>query len=416
MPPSAAPLPLSPYRILDLTTENGYLCGRILGDLGGDVIKIEPQPPGDPGRRFGPFYRDDPDPQKSLPWWVYNTNKRSITLALESADGQALFRQLALAADFVVESLAPGYLEGLGLGYAELAKLNPRLVMTSITPFGVDGPRAGWAASDLTLQAASGLMHVAGNEDRAPLQIGVPQAQAQAGVQAALGTLVAHHHRRRTGEGQHVQVSMQAAIVNTLIDLQQHWDIDRKLGERGLSVSWGPIKHRVLFPCKDGYVTWKWFLDRGRGRRNRGFLEWMRDEGADEGVADWDFEAMTLYTIGQERVDHLERVAAKFLATRTKDEVYREARKRRFLSFPVNGPKDIVEDEQIRYRGFFQPVEHPELGARISYPGPFAKTTECSYSVRRRPPLIGEDNEAVYMGELGLTREELLTLKEAGTI
>ncbi len=409
------PLPLDRYRVLDVTTEHGYLCGRLLGDLGADVIKIEP-PSGDPGRRFGPFHGDDPHPEKSIGWWAYNTNKRGITLDLQTADGQELFRQLTLTVDFVVESQAPGYLEGLGLGYADLARLQPSLVMASITPYGADGPRAGFAATDMTIVAAGGLMHLTGNEDRAPLHVALPQAQAQAGVQAALGALVAHHHRRMTGRGQHVQVSMQSAIVNTLIDIQQHWDIDRKLGERGLSTSWGPLKTRILYPCKDGYVTWRWFVDRGRGRRNKGLLEWMREEGADDGVADWDFEALTLYTMTQDQVDTLQAAVERFFATKTREEIYREARARRFLSFPVQGPPEVFRDEQIQSRDFFREVEHGELNERIVYPGAFVKTTAGDYGVRRRPPLIGEHNEEVFLEELGLTRDELITLREAGIV
>ncbi len=426
MAPAQASLPLASHRVLDLTTEHGYLCGRILGDLGADVIKVEP-PEGDPGRRFGPFYHDDPEPERSLSWWAYNANKRGITLNLDTADGQALLRGLVATADFLVESRAPGYLNGLELGYDALSKLSPSLVMVSITPFGPAGPRRDWAATDLTILAAGGLMHLAGNEDRAPLQNSIPQARAQAGAQAALGALVAHHHRRTTGRGQHVQLSMQGAIVNTLIEVQQHWDINRKLGERGLRTSWGPLKQRTLYRCQDGYIAWKWFVDRGRGRRNTGLLQWMREEGADEGTAGWDFEAMTLYSMTQEQADKVESVAERFFATRTRAEIYREALKRRFLMFPVNGPSDIFADEQIKSRDFFQPVEHPELKVSVAYPGPFARacpesaegttpTSRGSFGVRRRPPLIGEHNEEVYLGDLGLTRDELVTLKEAGVV
>jgi crotonobetainyl-CoA:carnitine CoA-transferase CaiB-like acyl-CoA transferase len=415
VPSTAAALPLAPYRVLDLTTEHAYLAGRILGDLGADVVKVEP-PSGDPGRRFGPFYHDDAEPGKSLSWWAFNANKRSITLNITTADGQALLKQLAATADFVVESYPAGHLDGLGLGYRDMAAQNPSLVMASVTPFGPAGPRYEWAATDLTILAAGGLMHLAGNEDRAPLQVSVPQARAQAGAQAALAALTAHHHRRMTGRGQHIQVSMQGSIVNTLIDFQQHWDINKKLGERGLRTSWGPLKQRVLYKCKDGYIAWKWFVDKGRGRRNTGLLQWMREEEADEGVADWDFEAMTLYSMKQEQADRVEAAASKFFLTKTKAEVYRQALKRRFLCFPVYGPSDIMADEQMQYRGFFRDVPHPELKASVRYPGPFARTTACDYGLRRRPPLIGEHNEQVYLGDLGLTRDELTTLREAGVI
>ncbi|MBI3742964.1 MAG: CoA transferase, partial [Chloroflexi bacterium] len=144
MPPSI-PLPLSPYRVLDLTNERGWLCARMLGDMGADVIKVEP-PGGDTGRRFGPFYRGEAHREKSIPFWAWNANKRSVTLDLTTADGQALFRQLVSLSDFVVESLGRGHLDNLGLGYEALAALNPSVILTSITPYGPEGPKRDWAS------------------------------------------------------------------------------------------------------------------------------------------------------------------------------------------------------------------------------------------------------------------------------
>ena len=210
----AGPLPLAHYRVLDLTDRFGALSGRILGDLGADVIKIE-RPGGDHARRLPPFADGRPEPNGSLSWWAANANKRSMTLDLNTPDGRVLLRQLATASDFVMESFEPGHLAGLGLAYEDLRRINPSLVWLSITPFGDEGPRSGWAASDITLMAAGGWMHLAGNEDRAPLRSSAPQADAQASAQGALGAMVAHHHRRLTGRGQRVAVSMQAAILNT---------------------------------------------------------------------------------------------------------------------------------------------------------------------------------------------------------
>jgi len=131
---------LSPYRVLDLTDEKGFLCGKILGDLGADVIKIE-RPGGDLARKIGPFYRDVPDPEKSLYWFAYNNNKRGITLNIEAADGCELFKRLVKTADIVIESFAPGYMDDLGLGYSTLSQITDgKTVMTSITPFGQKGP------------------------------------------------------------------------------------------------------------------------------------------------------------------------------------------------------------------------------------------------------------------------------------
>ena len=137
--PRAGARLLAPYRVLDLTDGNGWLCGRILGDLGADVVKIEPAG-GDPGRRIGPFCGGGPRPAESLAWMAYNANKRGITLNLEAPAGQDLLRRLVHRADFLIESFAPGYLDGRGVGYRELRKISPRLVFTSITPFGQTGP------------------------------------------------------------------------------------------------------------------------------------------------------------------------------------------------------------------------------------------------------------------------------------
>ena len=153
-------LALSPYRVLDLTEGECLLAGRMMGDLGADVIKIE-KPGGSPSRKRGPFYKDIPDPEKSLFWFGFCLNKRSITLDIETADGQDLFRRLVASAHFIFESFEPGYLDSLGLGYQALSQINPGIILASITPFGQNGPKAhykwaeliGWASSDTFTQA-----------------------------------------------------------------------------------------------------------------------------------------------------------------------------------------------------------------------------------------------------------------------
>ena len=195
---------LSPYRVLDLSNELGFLCGKILGDLGADVIKIEP-PGGEPARRLGPFYGDQPDPEKSLFWFGFNNNKRGITLNLESAKGRELFSQLVAKADFVMETFTPGYLDGLNLGYTTMSKINPRLVLTSITPFGQTGPYSKFKASDIEIMALSGCMSLTGDPDRPPLRVTFPQSYGWTGSYAAMGALIAHYHREQTGEGQQVE-------------------------------------------------------------------------------------------------------------------------------------------------------------------------------------------------------------------
>jgi crotonobetainyl-CoA:carnitine CoA-transferase CaiB-like acyl-CoA transferase len=167
--------PLEGYLALDLTDEKGFLCGRILGDLGVDVIKVEP-PGGDPSRRIAPFYKDIPDPEKSLYWFAYNANKRGITLNIESEEGKEIFKKLVKTAHFVIESHSPGYMDSLGLGYPSLSRVNRAIILTSITPFGQAGPYASYKASDITEMGMCGLMYLCGDPDLPPARISFPQA------------------------------------------------------------------------------------------------------------------------------------------------------------------------------------------------------------------------------------------------
>src|SRR5260370_39569007 len=197
---------LSGYRVLDLTNERGLLCCQILGDLGADVIKVEP-PGGSSARKLGPFYQDQPDPNRSLLWWAYNRNKRGITLDISSEAGAEIFRRLLAIADFVLESDRPGRLADSGFGYDAVARLNPRIVYVSISPFGQDGPKALYHDCDLILMAAGGPMVLTGDADRPPIYLSVPQAFLHASVEAAAGAIIAFHELPRSRSGQLVDVS-----------------------------------------------------------------------------------------------------------------------------------------------------------------------------------------------------------------
>jgi benzylsuccinate CoA-transferase BbsE subunit len=203
---------LNNYRVLDLTDEKGSLCGKILGDLGADVIKVE-KPTGDVSRRIGPFFHDMPDPEKSLNWFALNSSKRGITLNIEDPEGKEIFKKLADTADVIIESFAPGYMDTLGIGYAALSARNPRLIITSITAFGQTGPYKDRKASDITLLAMSGLMSINGDSDRPPLRMCLDQSYYLASAQAAAGTLLAIQCRYASGKGQCVDVSIYEVAV-----------------------------------------------------------------------------------------------------------------------------------------------------------------------------------------------------------
>lgn len=414
---------LSGYRVLDLTDDKGYYCSKILAELGADVIKIEP-PGGDPSRSIGPFYKDTPDPENSLYWWAYNTSKRGITLNIESTQGKDIFRRLVKTADVVVESSPPGYMDGLDLGYTALSEINPGIVVTSITPFGQTGPYRDWKGPDLVGWALGGQAFTTGDEDRPPCRISFPQAYLHASNHAASGTLAALYYRELSGEGQHVDVSMQEAVVWTLMIVIQFWDMMKFSMFRGGSKRrmGGPVA-RVLFPCKDGYVS---FLIGGGQLASISMppiIRWMAEEdmlGAFEDKKDWEpkdwSEKVDFWSMTQEELDVQEDSLIRFFANKTKAEIYEEALRRRIILYPASTTEDLADNTQLREREFYVGIEHPELDETVTYVGAPYKMTETPWSISRRAPLIGEHNEEILGNELGFAKEEMRLLKEAGVI
>jgi len=406
---------LSPYRVLDLTDEKGLFCGKLLGDLGADVIKVE-KPGGDPARSLGPFYHDEPDPEKSLFWFAFNTSKRGITLDIELPDGQEVFKNLVRTADFVVESFAPGYMEKLGLGYEELERINPGIIMLSITPFGQTGPYKDYNAPDIVLWAMGGRMYSVGDADRPPLRMSYySQAYLQAGLDAAMAAVMALHYRQSTGEGQFVDVSIQAAASQPG---DTTWDILRRIRYRGGVLNPG-LQIRRTWQCKDGLVTWIFMPGQmaGRRRRNEAFVNWMDSEGmADDFLKEFDWDAFDYADTTQETIDRLEAPTAKFLMSHTKLELLEGAVKHRILFYPQFNTTDILESDQLAARGYWVELAHPELTDSIIYPGAFAKFSETPPQVTRRPPLIGEHNLDIYENELHLPDQEIRRLKQSKVI
>jgi len=407
---------LEGYRALDLTDEKGFLCGKILADLGVDVIKVE-RPGGDPARRLGPFYHDIPDPGKSLLWFAYNAGKRGITLNIETADGQEIFRRLVEKADFVIESFPPGYLDNLGLGYDDLNRINPRIIMTSITPFGQTGPYKDYKVSDLICMAMGGLMYICGDPDRPPVRFSVEQAYAHGATQATAGTLIAHYHRERTGEGQHVDVSIVESIIWTLCYSIPYWDLNKVILPRtGNRQKRAKYSVRFFFPCKDGYVAYRIGTGNLFGPWQIRLVEAMNKEGLGEDLKDVDWMGIDIDGIPQQDLDRWEKIVGEYFQRHTKAELHEMALERNINLFPVNNMGDILRYQQLHDRDYWIELEHPELGVSLTYPGAFFKSTEVSCETRCRAPLIGEHNLEVYEKEPGLNRKELVCLKEAGVI
>lgn len=404
---------LKHYRVIDLTDEKGFLCGKILGDLGADVIKVE-KPSGDPARRIGPFYNNTPDPEKSLHWFAFNSSKRGITLNLETSEGQEIFRKLSDGADVVIESFPPGYMQRLGLGYEALSVRNPRLIMTSITPFGQTGPYKDDKASDITLLAMSGLMRINGDSDKPPLRMCLDQSYYLASAHAAVGTFLAFHHRVTSGEGQHVDVSIYECAVRANYREPVRWEHEKALGHRmGNLFPWGRIPRRQLWPCKDGYVTWMIMPENPKA--TRAFIEWIEEEGK---VGTWKGvkDDASLLKLTQDDLSSLEGMIGKFISTHTIEELETASVTKGLLLSPVNNVDGVAKDENLVSRGYWKEIEHPELGVAITYPGFTFLSDGVENRIRFRAPLIGEHNQEIYGEELGFTKEMISTLTKRGVI
>jgi benzylsuccinate CoA-transferase BbsE subunit len=414
---------LKGFRMLDLADDKGALCGKIFADLGAEVIKVEP-PGGCPTRRIAPFLEDIPGPDRSLYFLAYQAGKGSVTLNLDSTDGQTLLLKLVQKSDFLVESYPANFLDARGLGFETLARANPRIIATSITPFGDRGPGRNYKAHDIVSWASGGMMYLMGEEGRPPLQMSLPQAGLHSGAEAAVASLIAHYPRELTGRGQRVVVNMQACIVWTLMNEQamplMHGEYLRRSG-----VFSGPAnaRLRLLFRCADGYVTLAIIGSAGGAASTRALVAWMEEKGP---VADWmrtkDWAnwnpARFLMRNEQDRAEsaELEELLKRFFAFLTKREIYAEALERKILVAPVATVRDIADDEQLQAREFFVPVEHDTLGRSLIFPGPFAKMSETPLGPPRRAPRLGEDNHEVYCGLLGLNPAELSRLFATGAI
>jgi benzylsuccinate CoA-transferase BbsE subunit len=418
---------LSPYRVLDLTNERGFLTGKLLGDLGADVIKIE-KPQGDPARRLGPFYHDIPHPEKSLYWMGFNSNKRGITLNIETADGKEIFKKLCKTADIVIESFDPGYMDKLGLGYAVLSQINPGIIMASITGFGQSGPYRDYKAPDIVLWALSGLAYVTGDPDRPPLSPSYPVSYFFSAIHAVIGSLVALYNRGITGRGQYVDVVTLLGLAwATGPEVQGLWPTNKEIVKRTgriwprpqLSAS-GEINYinvPLIYPCKDGGVKFFPFVEPGMLPSTNGLTQWVIEEGvASETLKNVDWSTWNWQTTTQDTVDEITQSFGRFFLKHTKAELWEGAQEKGIQLYPVFTPKDMLNFPQLSIRKYWQEIEHPELGTNLIYPGAFAKLADGSCKISQRAPLIGEHNEEIYVREMGLSAEELLFLKQANAI
>ncbi len=408
---------LGRYRVLDFTESNAHLCARILGDMGADVVKVEP-PRGDSSRAKGPFVGDLPGPNHSVWWLAYNAGKRGITLDIEIVAGRALFRTLVRETDFLIESFRPGYLESLGLGYQALREVKPDLIMTSITPFGQTGPYRQYEASDLVLMAMGGFMSENGYPDSPPIKMSLDQAFHHGAAYGAAASLTALHARSLGGGGQHVDVSVQECLALMFDSPVQDWLLEGKAGTNrvGCKMPRGAVVLRLVWPCKDGFVTWRLFTGAAQGRRTHVIIDWAEEDGMDTGLKGTRWDQIDMMTLSQERLDRWEKVFGDFFLSHTKDELVEGALKRRMMIYPVNDMASLLGHRHLAAREFFVDVDHPGLATPLMYPGPYWKCPEAPLRMSRGAPSVGEHNQEVYVGEMGLSRGDLTALRATGAI
>ncbi|MFC2028150.1 CaiB/BaiF CoA transferase family protein [Chloroflexota bacterium] len=386
-------LPLSDLTILDLSQcVSGPYCTKLLASFGAKVIKVEHPDGGDISRRYGPFPDDTPDIEQSALFLYLNTNKKCITLDYETKTGGKILAQLISQADILVENSGPGI-----FNYDSLATENPSLIVTSISYFGQDGPYRNFNGADIVAQALSGIMDLTGLPDREPLKIAGPQAEYQAGINAAVAIMTAIYFREITGQGQHIDISVMECLASILEGALLSYAYDGTLRQRD-GARHPTIYPSTILPCKDGHIH----LDAS---------------------TDWDIFSnfMEMPELLQykpdelrENVSEIDRLLSSWFAERNMEDVFNRAQEWRLPFAKVMEVDELPNDPQFVMRDFFTRIDHPIVGQQI-YPGAPFKTTECKPR-EERAPLLGEYNEEVYCDLLHYTKEDLAKLRGMGII
>ncbi len=384
----------------------GPYCGRLLAGLGAEVIKVEKPGVGDKARNWGPFPQDLPHPEKSGLFLFLNMNKLGVTLNVESAQGAKIFRELVKRADVLIESNPPKEMTRLGLDYENLSKLNPSLVMTSITPFGQTGPYRDFKGCDLINSHMSG--EAFGNpaegvdnvEQEPPLKTPAHTGDFMTGLSAAVCTMSAVFGRLANGTGQHIDLSQQEALASVgrqelAFYLCEGTPHTRQKGRKR--------RGGILYPCKDGYVCiWA-------GPFLKALIEMI-------GNPDWaQTELFQDPTLLSQYMEEFNRLVTAWTMEHTAEEIDRAAIAKGVPCSPVRTVAELVNDEQLAFREFFVEIDHPVAG-RLKYPGAPYKLSATPWKAARPAPLLGEHNEQVYCQMLGYSRPDLVRMRQAGVI
>lgn len=415
MPPSSPP-PLAGLRVLDLTSGGYNLAGRVLSDLGAEVIAVEP-PGGSRTRRIGPYAGDQIDGEHSLVWLAYNAGKLSITLNPATRDGRALFHDLLSRADVLLESDGPVAWRNRALDLDGLRHDYPRLIVTSITPFGSQGPHAGYRATDIVIWSRAGMQYLMGDRDRPPVRISLPQTELLAAAQGVAGTLLALWSRNDSQRGQQVDAPAQVAAVWQGMNAFFYPPVmGTALSRYGIERQWSTTPVQEVFECADGYVA-IYVLGGPLGARSMGRLvAWMDSEGAapDElKVVDW--LSWNIAELTPADIERVTRPIAAFVRPKNRMEVHERGISDGILATACYTVEDLVDDIQLKARGYWQPVTDGN-GLKAFLPGPYAQLSATPLRSPAPAPKLGEHNQKIYREELGLSVDELVLLRAVEAI
>jgi len=400
---------LDGVKVVDLTHYiAGPYCTKLLADYGAEVIKIERPGGGDPARRLGPLFHDEPDIEGSGLFLHLNTNKKSVTLNLKSAAGREILRELVRGADIVVESFAPRVLPGLGLDYASLREVNPEIVMTSISNFGQTGPYRDYKMSEITMYAIGGTMYSTGEASREPVKLGLTVEQIFAGMVAATATMGAYMGRVLQGYGQHVDLSLfeiMTASQDRAVQAHTNFQYVGTVGGRAGAGAGRNILPNGVYPCSDGYVQ----LFALQPIWDRACLMIDRPDLIDDPY----FTAPENFTGNASVKAEFDAILLEWLFSKTKQEVMEKAQSVGYFCGALNTMADVYADAHLNARDFLVEIDHPKTGP-LRYPGPPFKMAETPWRAGRAP-LLGEHTREVLEG-IGYASDDVARLRSQGAI
>ena len=380
-------------------------CTKILADLGAEVIKVEKPGCGDNSRRQEPFLNDIPGLERSGLFQYLNMNKLGITLNIETITGKEMFSELLKNADIFVENNAPKKMKEIGLSYKYIKQINPRIVMSSITPFGQTGPYKDYKGCELVTTHMGGVGYIStreGDVSKEPIKYPAHLFSFQAGLSAAAATLGAFYQQMVTGLGEHLDVSEQESVIQNLNAATARYSYVHQIVSRTDVLSVAPSH---ILPCKDGYI-YNALAEEHQWRR---FIEVM-------GHPDWaDNELFKDAQTRAEYWDALKPLVLEWTMQYTVEEIYRISQEKGIPIGAVRTADQILSDRQMVGRGFFVDIEHQQIG-KLKYPGVPYKFSELKQEMPKAAPLLGQHNEAIYCRRMGYSKQDLTKLKEAGVI